>query len=71
MLPDRSQMDVKRGTVKPTRRISMATNVHAKPVRATARRWKLVKPPARRTSSTSSRAVRGSASSTTAMVLVS
>jgi hypothetical protein len=28
---------MKRGTVKPTRRISIATNVHANPVTATAR----------------------------------
>jgi hypothetical protein len=59
-------MDVKRGTVKPTRRISIATNVHANPVTATARRWKRVKPPARRTSSTS-RVLAGAWASMTAI----
>ena len=66
-LPESPQMEVKSGTVKPTRRISIATNVQAKPVTATARRWKRVKPPFRRTSSTSTRLVVGSWASTTAI----
>ena len=37
-LPEIPQIAVKTGTVKPTRRISIATNVQAKPVTATARR---------------------------------
>jgi hypothetical protein len=40
------------GRTKPMRIISKATNVHANPVTRTTRRWKDVKPPSRRTSST-------------------
>src|SRR6266571_18461 len=40
------------GRTNPMRMISNATNVHANPVRMTSLRWKDVKPPCRRTSST-------------------
>ena len=64
-VPDRFHSAVKTGRTKPTRRISMATNVQAIPVKKTARRWNGVKPPSRRTSSTSRVATpRGSASRT-------
>ena len=56
MLPERPQIEVKTGTVNPTIRISIATNVQAAPVTSTARRWNGVKPVSRRTSSTSWRA---------------
>jgi hypothetical protein len=67
-LPEIPQRAVNTGTVKPTSRISIATNVHAKPVTATARPWKRVKPPLRRTSSTSVvREMGGAGASTTAI----
>jgi hypothetical protein len=54
---DRFQIDPNSGSVNPISRISMATNVQAMPVMATALRWKGVKPAARRTASTSRRRV--------------
>jgi hypothetical protein len=54
-MADRFQSDPNSGRVNPISRISIATNVHAIPVMATALRWNGVKPAAPRAASTSRR----------------